>query len=163
MIATVDTVSKEANVAKDQETPSMHYWHVYTNAEGGSEQVRAVLTDFELKGISPDVEPQWNNKLDKTEAGVTFTVLPVGWVGDWHENPKPQWIVTLSGRWFVETMDGHRVEMGPGDLMMGEDQNTTKRDGRKGHLSGTIGDEPCTMIVTGLDVKPTINQPGRFT
>ena len=30
---------------------------------------------------------------------------------------------------------------------MGEDQNTT---GGKGHRSGTVGDEPCTMIVTGL-------------
>jgi hypothetical protein len=59
-------------------------------------------------------------------------------------------------------MDGHRVEMGPGELMMGEDQNTKERDGKKGHLSGTVGDEPCTMIVTGLQVEPTANQPGRF-
>ncbi|MEX7291537.1 hypothetical protein AB2C55_33040, partial [Pseudomonas aeruginosa] len=79
-----------------------------------------------------------------------------------HENPRPQWIAILSGRWFVETMDGTRVEMGPGELMMGEDQGTTERDSRKGHLSGTVGTEPCTMIVTGLDVTPTLNQPGRF-
>lgn len=46
--------------------------------------------------------------------------------------------------------------------MMGEDQNTKGRDGRQGHRSGTIGDEPCTMIVTGLEVKPGVNQPGRF-
>ena len=38
-------------------------------------------------------------------------------------------------------MDGHRVEMGPGELMMGEDQNTKARDGKKGHLSGTVGDD----------------------
>jgi hypothetical protein len=25
-----------------------------------------------------------------------------------------------------------------------------------------VGDEPCTMIVTGLQVEPTVNQPGRF-
>ena len=56
-------------------------------------------------------------------------------------------------------MDGTRVEMGPGELMMGEDQHTT---GGKGHRSGTVGDEPCTMIVTGLDVAPTVDQPGRF-
>ena len=143
--------------------PSMPYWHVYTNAEGVSEQRRCLLTDFELKGIDPHTEPQWNDKMKPTQAAVTFTVLPVGWIGQWHENPKPQWIAILSGRWFVETMDGHRIEMGPGELMMGEDQNTTPRDGKKGHLSGTVGDKPCTMIVTGLDVPPTIDQPGRFT
>ena len=44
---------------------------------------------------------------------VLVTVQPVGWVGTWHENPAPQWIVPLSGRWWVESMDGKRVEMGP--------------------------------------------------
>lgn len=142
--------------------PTMTYWHVFTDKDGVSHQEWCELSQFELKGVNPDVEPQWNDKMDKTEAGVTFTVLPVGWYGDWHENPKPQWIAILSGHWFVETMDGHRVEMGPGELMMGEDQNTKERDGRKGHLSGTVGDQPCSMIVTGLEVKPTIDEPGRF-
>ncbi len=142
--------------------PTMTYWHVFTNADGMSEQKRCELTRFELQGIGPGVAPQWNDKMEPSLAGVTFTVLPVGWIGEWHENPRPQWIAILSGRWFVETMDGHRVEMGPGELMMGEDQGTRERDGRKGHLSGTVGTEPCTMIVTGLDVIPTVDRPGRF-
>ncbi|KQO72918.1 cupin [Methylobacterium sp. Leaf102] len=144
-------------------TPTMPYWHVFTDPEGISRQERFTLSNFRFQGVGPDVAPQWNDKQDPTKAGVTFTVLPVGWVGEWHENPKPQWIAVLTGRWFVETMDGHRVEMGPGDLMFGEDQNTVAHDGRKGHLSGTVGDEPCTMMVVGLDVSATVNQPGRFT
>lgn len=143
--------------------PSMPYWHVYTDSEGVSRQARFALTEFAYEGIGAGVAPQWNDKMEPAPARVTFTVLPVGWVGEWHENPRPQWIAVLSGRWFVETMDGTRVEMGPGELMLGEDQGTKPRDGRKGHLSGTVGDEPCTMIVTGLDVSPTVNRPGRFT
>ena len=74
-----------------------------------------------------------------------------GWVGDWHENPRPQWIIPLSGRWFVESMDGHRVEMGPGDISLGEDQNTRPRsDGKQGHLSGTVGDEPAVLMLIQL-------------
>ena len=142
--------------------PTMPYWHVYTDADGVSRQDRFAIEDFELKGVGPGVEPQWNDKMVPSQAGVTFTVLPTGWLGEWHENPKPQWIAILSGRWFVETMDGHRVEMGPGELMMGEDQNTRERDGKKGHRSGTVGGEPCTMIVTGLDIEPVANKPGRF-
>ncbi len=142
--------------------PTMPYWHVYVDSEGISRQRRCTLSRFELKGIGPGVDPQWNDTMQPSQAGVTFTVLPVGWVGDWHENPRPQWIAILTGRWFVQTMDGTRVEMGAGEIMMGEDQNTMERDGRKGHLSGTVGDEPCTMIVMGLDVPPTVDQPGRF-
>ena len=136
------------------------YWHVYVDGEGVSRQEQFDISNFELKGVSPGVTPQWNDKMAPSPAGVTFTVLPVGWVGEWHENPKPQWIIILTGRWFVETMDGTRVEMGPGEVMMGEDQGTKDK---KGHRSGTVGDVPCTMIVTGLDVTPTVNQPGRFT
>ncbi|MCJ2015172.1 cupin domain-containing protein [Methylobacterium sp. J-076] len=148
---------------RDQGTPpTLSYWHVYTDAVGVSRQARFEISAFKLEGVNHETAPQWNDKQEPSKAAVTFTVLPVGWVGQWHENPKPQWIAILSGRWFVETMDGTRVEMGPGELMMGEDQNTREQDGKKGHLSGTIGDEPCTMIVTGLDVAPTVNQPGRF-
>jgi hypothetical protein len=88
-------------------------------------------------------------------ATVLFTVLPVGWIGDWHENPKPQWIVPLSGRWFVETMDGTRVEMGPGDISFGEDQNTRRdSEGRQGHRSGTVGNEPATLMIVQLQETP---------
>ena len=142
--------------------PKMPYWHVYTDADGVSRQKLFELSHFELKGIDPQTAPQWNDKMAPAPSIVTFIVLPVGWVGEWHENPRPQWIAVLTGRWFVETMDGVRVEMGPGELMMGEDQGTRERDGKRGHLSGTVGNEPCTMIVTGLEVAAKLNEPGRF-
>ncbi len=143
-------------------TPTIPYWHVYVDADGVSRQEMFEIAEFELKGTDAKTQPQWNDKMTPTNAGVTFTVLPVGWVGDWHENPKPQWITILTGRWFVETMDGHRIEMGPGETMMGEDQNTKARDGKMGHKSGTVGSIPCSMIVVGLDVETTVEQPGRF-
>jgi hypothetical protein len=59
-----------------------------------------------------------------------MTVLLVGWTGEWHENPKPQWILP----WFGESMGGQRVEMGPGELSFGGDQSAREAGGRKGHL-----------------------------
>ena len=47
------------------------------------------------------------------------------------------------GRWFVETTDGTRVEMGPGEISFGGDQNARPDSaGRQGHRSGTVGDAP---------------------
>jgi hypothetical protein len=121
------------------------------------------MQDFILKGVAPSVSPQWLDKLNKVGATITFTVQPVGWIGNWHENPKPQWIVPLSGRWFVETMDGHRVEMGPGEISFGEDQGTkADAQGHKGHLSGTVGDVPAVLIIVQLEETPTMEQPCRF-
>ncbi|MEH2311750.1 MAG: hypothetical protein V7K35_10190 [Nostoc sp.] len=101
--------------------------------------------------------------MKQSGATITFSVLPVGWVGNWHENPKPQWVIPLSGRWFVETMDGQRVEMGPGEISFGEDQGTkANAQGNKGHLSGTVGDEPAVLIMVQLEETPTVEQSCRF-
>jgi hypothetical protein len=133
-----------------EDKPTAPYWHIWTDAEGVSRQTRRQLTAFELASISPPADPQWLGAKTKGEATVFVTILPVGWIGDWHENPHPQWIIPLSGRWFVESMDGQRVEMGPGEMSFGEDQNTRAQGDRKGHLSGTVGGEPAVLMLVQI-------------
>jgi hypothetical protein len=134
--------------------PRIGYWHIWTDEQGVSHQTRCELTEWELKGVG-NAAPQWNNKQARSDATTVFTVQPVGWVGEWHENPAPQWIIPLSGRWWVESMDGTRVEMGAGELSLGEDQNCTQdSQGRKGHRSGTIGDAPAVLMTVQLHVAP---------
>lgn len=134
--------------------PKLDYWHVWTDANGVSHQTRCSLANFELGGVG-DAAAQWNDKQAKGEATVVFVVLPVGWIGEWHENPAPQWILPLSGRWWVESMDGTRIEMGSGELSLGEDQNCVQDgEGRKGHRSGTVGDEPAVLMTVQLHVAP---------
>jgi len=135
-------------------SPRIPYWHLWTDEHGISHQVRCGLDQFEWKGVGP-ADPQWNAKQPTGEATVVFTVQPVGWIGEWHENPAPQWIIPLSGRWWVESMDGTRVEMGPGELSLGEDQAcVADAEKRRGHRSGTIGDEPAVLMTVQLHVPP---------
>jgi len=134
--------------------PRVPYWHLWTDADGVSHQKPCALSEWELKGVG-GAAPQWNDKQARGEATVVFTVQPVGWVGDWHENPAPQWIVVLSGRWWIEAMDGTRIEQGAGEFSFGEDQNCRQdAQGRKGHRSGTIGDEPAVLMTVQLHVPP---------
>ena len=139
--------------------PIVPYWHLYVDEAGQSRQRRRALTEYELKGVGP-ADPQWNDAMQRGEATVVFTVQPVGWVGDWHENPAPHWIVVLSGRWWVESMDGTRVEQGPGEFSLGEDQGCRGAVGRAGHRSGTIGDEPCCLMCVRLHRGPR-REPSR--
>ena len=133
------------------DAPALDYWHVWRDEHGVSHQERRTLHDFERQSMG-GAAPQWNNVLKQKPARAVFSVLPVGWVGDWHENPAPQWIVPLSGRWFVETMDGTRVEMGPGEVSFGGDQDCiADAHGHKGHRSGTIGDEPAVLMLMQLE------------
>ena len=142
--------------------PETPYWHLWTDEHGVSHQTRCALTNWDLKGVG-GAAPQWNNAQPGSDSQVVFTAQPVGWVGDWHENPAPQWIVVLSGRWWIEAMDGTRIEQGPGEFSLGEDQNCMKdAQGRKGHRSGTIGDQPAVLMTVRLHVPP-VRQPCHAT
>ena len=143
--------------------PEVPYWHLWTDENGVSHQKKCLMSQFDFESIGKGVAPQWQGPKIKAAMAITISVQPVGWIGDWHENPKPQWIIPLSGRWFVESMDGTRVEMGPGEISFGEDQNNATIDGKTGHLSGTVGDEPAVlMAVQFTEAAPTVNQPCRF-
>jgi hypothetical protein len=142
--------------------PSIFYWHLWCDEDGISHQSKCALTEWELKGVGA-AAPQWNDEQQSAQSTVVFTVQPVGWVGDWHENPAPQWIVVLSGRWWIEAMDGARIEQGPGEFSLGEDQGCiADASGRKGHRSGTIGNEPAVLMTVQLHVPP-IHRPGHVT
>jgi hypothetical protein len=136
-------------VSKD---PKIPYWHVWVDDEGVTHQTRCALSGFKSESVGGDAAPEWIKTLLTSEATLQFYIQPVGWVGEWHKNPKPQWLVPLTGRWFVETMDGQRVEMGPGEVSFGGDQ-TSKPDaqGRCGHRSGTIGDELLVLMAFQLE------------
>jgi hypothetical protein len=142
--------------------PTVHYWHLWTDGEGISRQTRCEMTHFELKSIQPSADPQWQGRKASGAMTTMVTVLPRGWIGTWHENPKPQWIVPLSGRWFVESMDGTRVEMGAGEISFGGDQNCREMRGKRGHRSGTIGDVPAVLIVIQFDDVLTPPSPCEF-
>ncbi|MGH8114247.1 MAG: hypothetical protein ACREPS_04225 [Rhodanobacteraceae bacterium] len=121
--------------ARDDTPPTLAYWRVWVDDEGISHQDRRNLAGFERQSMGGAAQ-QWNAVQPAAPRKTIFTVLPVGWTGDWHENPEPQWIVPLSGRWFVETMDGHRVERGAGDVSFGGDQGcVADANVHKGHCS----------------------------
>jgi hypothetical protein len=149
--------TNQSQPSQTQSAPIIEYWHVWTDADGVSHQSRRQIRDFKLSSIAPPAAPQWLGQLKQKDATISFTVLPVGWVGTWHENPKPQWIIPLSGCWFVKTMDGQRVEMGVGEISLGADQNTKENaQGHKGHLSGTVGNEPAVLMLVQFEAMPSM-------
>lgn len=134
--------------------PKVSYWQLWTDKEGISHQIRCSMTKFELDAIGSGVDPQWKGHQTGGRMTTMVTVLPVGWIGEWHENPKPQWIVPLSGRWSVESMDGTRIELGRGEISFGGDQHCKETHGRKGHRSTTVGDEQAVLLLVQFEDIP---------
>ena len=136
--------------------PVLPFLHMWTGLDGTSRLDASVLAGFELQSVGGGADPQWMRPFPGEVSAVLFAALPVGWVGQWHPSPHPQWVVPLRGRWFLETQDGERVEMGPGDLHFGQD---TADRSEVGHLSGTVGDEPCLQLIIQFTASPAAPTP----
>ena len=145
----------------DETPPRIPYWRLWTDEEEVSHQTRCELPEFQMKAMGGGAAPQWPGNKTSGEMDVMVTVQPVGRVGQWHEDPATRWIIPLPGRWFVVSMDGTRIELGAGEISFGEDQNTRESDGRKGHRSGTVGDQPAVLMVVQFADPPTVNRPCR--
>lgn len=127
--------------------PQVPYYSLWSAPNGTSGLANCALDGFAMKSVGGQAAPMWMRQIPGEVVAVFFTVLPVGWVGEWHESPKPQWVVPLSGHWFIETQDGSRVEMGPGDIHWGQDIDTRAVEGGRGHRSGQVGAEPCVLLL----------------
>jgi hypothetical protein len=112
------------------------------------------MNDFKLNTFIEGIPSVWQSGPRNDATSVVFLTLMPGVEYGWHENPVPQWIVTIVGRWFMTTMDGMRVEMGPGEISFGADQNCQPIDGRQGHLSGAVGSEPAVIMLIQVASDP---------
>ena len=136
--------------------PAMPYWRLFTGNDGLSSVAASLLEGFAEKSVGGKTAAMWMLANPGDVEAVRFAILPVGWVGEWHESPRRQWVVTLSGRWFIETQNGLRIEMGPGDIHWGEDLGTRPVDGNQGHRSGQIGGAPCAQLLVQFCPIPNV-------
>jgi hypothetical protein len=134
--------------------PSIAYYNMGIDENGLSNLLQCTLSGFALDSVGGKAEPMWMRPFPGKVESVLFAILPVGWTGEWHESPKPQWVVPLSGRWFIETQDGNRAEMGPGEIHWGQDIGGKQVDGNSGHRSGQIGPHPCVQLMLQFEATP---------
>lgn len=101
----------DTSVRDPEGCPTMPFLEMFLGEDGFSTIRQAWLEGFQKQSVSGDSTPIWMREFPGTPTKVWFNILPVGWVGEWHTSPSLQWVIPLSGRWFIETEDGVRVEM----------------------------------------------------
>ena len=67
---------------------------------------------------------------------LSFQETTSGGSFEWHRDPVPRFVFTLSGTLEFETRGGERFTIHPGDVMLAEDNSGS------GHRWKLIGDEP---------------------
>ncbi len=116
----------------------MWYLRVYTGDDGKShfEDVEIPLQD---RGAMGRISERWKGK------GVMFREVDGDYDLDFHNAPRRQFVVNLSGSVEIEVGDGTARRLGPGTILLAED--TTGQ----GHISRNVGGEPRSCLFIPLD------------
>ncbi|KNC07728.1 hypothetical protein [Pseudomonas sp. RIT-PI-a] len=152
---TVESVPKESpqkTHSNGQLQPPISYATLWADDKGATHVGHCRLEGLEFKSYAPPAAPQWIGVSPDDIESIAYAVLPPGYVGSWHHAPGPQWVITLQGKWSVETTDGTVLVQGPGEMQFNADTKSRPRldDDRIGHLTRTVGDEPNVQLIIKL-------------
>jgi quercetin dioxygenase-like cupin family protein len=77
--------------------------------------------------------------------GVRFEETPAGGSLTWHDAPRRQYVLTLTGRLEFTTRGGEVFEIAPGDVLLAEDTSGG------GHSWRILGPEPWRRVYVELE------------
>src|ERR1700745_3183883 len=113
----------------------MAFVRCYTGTDGQSH-----FEDLDL--LPPDME----RSIEQAASSITFTRSPNGRFSDWHNAPRRQYAIFLSGgQMEVVIGDGTTRRFGPGDAVLFEDLTG------QGHTSRSVGGDRLTAVVPLAD------------
>ena len=146
LLLLLPTLSTAAAAAP--ETGVIQFIRIWTSADSATHIKRCEVPRLEESGDFGTIQYVRN----LANSSVTpFNLVLTQQTGDnpWHPSPNTQFVVTLSGAWFVNTTDGDYVEMFAGDLLFQDDYAGSPLGGV--HYSGTLGGEACNQLVIAVE------------
>ena len=111
----------------------MAIYRLYTGDDGKSH-----MDELDLAS-QPDLTTLHASK------GIVFRAAEPGRFSDWHNAPRRQYVITLSGEVEIGLEDGSLHRYGPGHVTLAEDLTG------KGHTTRTVGDVPRVSAAVHLD------------
>ena len=113
------------------DAPVVHYWHLYTDAQGVSHFKQEDLP-FKAAPIPGLKDPPVMASLAGAN-GATLLLLKAGQVEDWHNAPRKQFMFIVQGASQVTASDGTVKEFHAGEFVLLDDAKG------KGHITKAIG------------------------
>lgn len=77
--------------------------------------------------------------------GISFRSTPSGTFSDWHNGPRRQFVITISGEVEIGLGDGSVHRFGPGHVNLVEDLTG------QGHTTRSVGNEPRVSATIPLE------------
>ena len=105
-----------------------------------------VFTGDDGESHFEDVSPEEMTKIVNRvgEGDITLGLRPSPSFSDYHNAPRRQYVVNLSGTAEFEAAAGTKVQMEPGDILIAEDLTG------HGHIARSLGDTPRASLAVPL-------------
>ncbi|KAL2652033.1 hypothetical protein R1flu_020161 [Riccia fluitans] len=151
-----------ASSESQQDGPeNFKYTQLWVSKDGETHIKECKFTNFDLKTYSS--LPQYQ----KSEFGgqptkIVFTELSPGLKQPLHSCPQVQFVITLSGSWYIETTDRSRYEFQPGEVLFQDNVEDSPAAKPPQHYSGVVGDQPCQQFIIQFDRAPEVDNPEPF-
>ncbi len=115
----------------------MQVTRIYSGDDGES-HFEDLTIELEDHGPMGKVSTLWPGR------GVLFRTVEGDYDLDFHNAPRRQFVVNLTGSVEIEVGDGSVRRMGPGSILLAEDLTG------RGHISRNVGGEPRTCLFIPL-------------
>ncbi|BBM98388.1 hypothetical protein MPTK1_1g13110 [Marchantia polymorpha subsp. ruderalis] len=158
----VPVFNATTSMADSSEDPkSFKYMQLWASQDGETHIKECKMKGFDLQKYSSELQ------FVKTDFGgqpqkIIFTELSAGLRQPLHPCPEVQFVITLSGSWYIETTDGSRYEFQPGEVLFQDNTKNSPADKTPQHFSGAVGDLPCQQFIIQFDRSPEVDNPEPF-
>eukprot|EP00897_Mesotaenium_endlicherianum_P002423 jgi/Mesen1/2208/ME000152S01289 len=159
LLASLSSVSPTTMAAEsgNKDPQNFQYTHLWVSKDGETHIKEATLSGFDLKKYAE--KPQYV-KEGPSPSKIVFTQLDPGLEQDLHSCPQVQFVVCLSGSWYVKTTDGTKKVFVPGDVLFQDNTADCPSEKQPKHFSGVVGDGPNQQLIIQVDRKPEVDNPG---
>lgn len=124
-------------VVAAKQRPDVIFTRIFTGIDGET-HAEDVVMKMTTSDLSTEV-----SEMTKVP-GVQFRRQAADYFEDWHNAPRRQYVITLSGRGEIELSDGKKVSLYPGRILLVEDMTG------KGHISRGMGAEDRVSVLIPL-------------
>ncbi|CAM6087454.1 unnamed protein product [Calypogeia fissa] len=160
-IARNNMAEESRKKAEESQPGNFRYIQLWVSADGESHITECKMSGFrtEIYSSMPQfVRDEFGGQPEK----VVFTELSVGLEQPLHTAPQVQFVVTLSGSWYIKTTDGEKYVFKPGEVLFQDNTKTTPAQKLGQHYSGAVGDVPCQQMIVQFNRPPEVDNTNPF-
>ncbi|MCO5594299.1 hypothetical protein L7F22_048328 [Adiantum nelumboides] len=142
--------------ASGTQPENFKYTQLWSDAEGETHIAECKMQGFREEAYSAllqFVRDDFGGNATK----MVFTELSVNLTQPLHNTPSTQFVITLSGSWYIKTTDGSYREFLPGEVLFQDNTKDSPAAKSPQHYSGAVGDVPCQQFVIQFDRVPNVN------